>query len=116
LAPERVHEAPGADVAVGARERVAVEVPGAAAERQRAVDDPRRGLVDERLRGLGLGEQAHQVGLALVDEQCGARQDRPRGAEVDRVLGQQHQRAGALAADRVRRRRLGDPERSGGME
>ena len=39
---ERVHEAAGADVAVRARERVAVEVAGAAGERERAVDDARR--------------------------------------------------------------------------
>ena len=38
---ERVHEAAGADVAVGAGERMAVEVAGAAGEGEGAVDDPR---------------------------------------------------------------------------
>ena len=54
---ERVHEGAGLDVAVGAGEGAAVEVAGAAREGERAVDDPGGRLVDERLRGLGLGEQ-----------------------------------------------------------
>ena len=36
---ERVHEGAGADVAVRARERMAVEVAGAAGQRERPVDD-----------------------------------------------------------------------------
>ena len=58
--------APGADVAVGAGERVAVAVAGAADERERAVDHARRGLVDERLRGLGLGEERGELLGAAV--------------------------------------------------
>ena len=75
---ERVHERAGADVAVGPRDRVAVEEPGAARERERAVDHAGGGLVDERLDRLRLGEQrsellARAVGvgmrrLVLVDQ------------------------------------------------
>src|SRR5438046_8306373 len=51
---ERMHERTGADVAVGARERMAVAVARAARERERAVADPHRRDADERLRGLRL--------------------------------------------------------------
>ena len=103
VARERVHEAAGPHVAVRARQRVAVEVAGAARGRQRAVDDPRRRLVDERLRRLRLGEQAHEVVLvALVDQRGGSGEHRAARAELDRVGGDQPVRA------RVRRVALGD--------
>src|SRR3954469_7980005 len=50
---ERVHERACLDVAVGARERAPVHVPGAAGEGERTVDDLRRRLAHERLDGLG---------------------------------------------------------------
>src|SRR5947207_1157920 len=53
---ERVHEGSGAHVAVGARERAAVQVARAAREREGAVDDPDSCLHNERLRRLGLCE------------------------------------------------------------
>ena len=58
---ERVHEGAGLDVAVGARERAAVDVAGAAREGERAVDDAGGRLVDERLGGLRLGEQRAEL-------------------------------------------------------
>ena len=73
--------APGAHVAVGAGERAAVEVAGAARQRERAVDDARRRLVDERLGRLGLGEQRGDllVGAVAVGSRRGARRSaRPR--------------------------------------
>ena len=45
---ERVHERRGADVAVGAGKWAAVQVAGAAGQRERAVDDPDRRLTDEQ--------------------------------------------------------------------
>ena len=51
-----VHEGQCADVAVGAGERAAVQVAGAARLRERAVDDADRGLADEELGALGLRE------------------------------------------------------------
>ena len=63
---ERVHERAGPDVAVRARQRRAVEVAGAAGQRERAVDDPRRRLVDERLRRLALGEQRDDLLVGAV--------------------------------------------------
>ena len=94
---QRVHERPGADVAVRAAERVAVEVAGAAGERERAVDDAGGALVDERLRGLRLGEERGDLlarpgrggvgGDVVVEQRRRPREDGARGGEVDRVLG-----------------------------
>ena len=53
---ERVHEGAGLDVAVGARQRAAVDVAGAAREGERALYDAGGRLAHERLGGLGLGE------------------------------------------------------------
>jgi hypothetical protein len=58
------------DVAVGACEWVAVQVPGAARQCERAVDDVDRGLADEDLGALGLREQTG----------CGAAPSRSRSA------------------------------------
>jgi hypothetical protein len=44
-----------------ARERAAVDVPGAARDGERAVDGARGRLVDKRLGGLGLGEQCTEL-------------------------------------------------------
>src|SRR5690242_4949427 len=90
---ERVHEAARAYVAVRARERVTVAVPGAARDGERPVDDARRGLVHEGLGRLGVREQRDDVGAGLVHERGGARERRAAGAELDRVLGDQHARA-----------------------
>ena len=93
--------APGPDVAVGARQRAAVEVAGAAGQRERAVDDAGGGLVDERLGRLGLGEQRVELAVGAVDAGLAAwcssisarrAQDAARGGEVDGVLGDQHAR------------------------
>ena len=80
--------APAPHVAVGPGERRAVEVAGAARERERAVDDARRRIVDERLRRLPLGEELGDLlvgavgggirGVVLVDQRGRAR-DRRRG-------------------------------------
>src|SRR5689334_23266940 len=93
---ERVHERAGADVAVGPGERRAVQVPGAAGEGERPVDDAGRGVADERLGRLSLGEQRRQllvrpgrrrVGLVmLVDRRGRAREDRTARSELDRAL------------------------------
>jgi hypothetical protein len=66
---------------------LAVEVARAAGERQRAVDDPDRGLVDERLGRLDLGEHRREPLLrgprgrrrvVLVDQQRRAGQGAAR--------------------------------------
>src|SRR5215218_10263791 len=69
---ERVHEGAGLDVAVGAGERAAVEVAGAAREGERAVHDPGGRLVDERLGGLRLGEQRAELLGAAVGRRVGS--------------------------------------------
>ena len=121
---ERMHEAAGADVAVGAGERVAVEVAGAAGQRERAVDDPRGGLVDERLRGLRLGEQRDHVRRSrLVDERRAHRDERRprrrrgRSRSRRRSMRVRASRLAARAAHRWRpRRALGDAQRRRGVE
>jgi hypothetical protein len=110
-----------------ARERAAVDVAGAAGEGERTVDGPRGRLVDERLGGLGLGEQRAELvgaavrgrvgGAVLVDQHGRAREDASGGGEVDGVLGDLHARArvavdapgDAPASDRIGR--LRDAER-----
>src|SRR3954454_4494578 len=63
---ERVHERAGLDVAVCTRERAPVHVAGPARQGQRAVDDLRRGLADEGLRGLCLRDEGPQLGRRAV--------------------------------------------------
>jgi hypothetical protein len=55
---ERLHEAAGPDVAVRARQRVAVEVAGATGQRQRAVDDPRGGPLTNALAACASANSA----------------------------------------------------------
>src|SRR2546423_510295 len=100
---ERVHEGTGLDVTVRARERAAVDVAGTAREGEGAVHDAGGRLVDERLGGLGLGEQRPELvgaavgrrvgGAVVVDQRRRARQDAARGGEVDGVVGHLHARA-----------------------
>src|SRR5215213_3821782 len=130
---EGVHEGDGADVAIGARERAAVQVAGSAGEGERAVDDADGRLTDERLRGLGLREDACDAlagavrrrlrGEVVVDQRRRAGQDGAAGRQVDDVLCRLHPRAGlrlrARACEPARDegvRALGDAERSGRME
>src|SRR5215208_5302957 len=68
---ERVHEAACADVAVRAREWMAVEVAGAARQGQRPVDNAHRGLGHERLSGLRVGEQRDDMPVGVVGERGG---------------------------------------------
>ena len=89
---EWVHEGAGLDVAVGARERAAVQVAGAAREGERAVDDPGGRLVDERLRGLGLGEQRSQL-LGACRRTPGWRRGARRSAQR-RARGRRARRRG----------------------
>ena len=56
--------APARTSRYAAAEGVAVEVARAARECERAVDDALGGLVDERLRGLHLGEELGDVHAA----------------------------------------------------
>src|SRR4051812_42217108 len=96
VGPEWVHERAGLDVAVGTGERAAVDVTGAAGERKCAVDGAGRGVVYERLGGLGLGEQgANLIGAAvgrgvggavLVDQHRRPGQHASRGGELDGAL------------------------------
>src|SRR5215207_10250292 len=129
---ERVHEGAGLDVAVGARERAAVDIAGAAGERERALHGAGGGLADERFGGLGLGEQRGELlgvavggrvgGAVLVDQPGGARQHAARGGQVDEVV--RHLRARACvavdpASDPAAGELvglLGDAERGGGVE
>src|SRR5947209_8127362 len=129
---ERVHEGARLDVAVGAGERAAVDVAGPAGEGERAVNDAAGRLVDERLGGLGFGEQRLELlgaavgcrvgGAVLVDQRRRTRDGAARGSEVDRVLGDLHAGASiavdatgnAPAGDPVGR--LGDAERGRGVE
>src|SRR5215218_3813593 len=114
---EGVHEGDGADVAIGARERAAVQVAGSAGEGERAVDDADGRLTDERLRGLGLREDACDAlagavrrrlrGEVVVDQRCRAGQYGAAGRQVDDVLCRLHPRA------RVRRRRAQRPHGRG---
>ena len=101
---ERVHEAAGADVAVRARERVAVEVAGAAGQRERAVDDPRRGLVDERLRRLRLGEQRDERPSSDSSTSVAARASVARQAPSSIAFSATSVRARASGSPRTRAR------------
>src|SRR3954470_9225476 len=124
---ERVHERAGLDVAVCTREGAPVHVAGPARQGQRAVDDLRRGLADEGLRGLCLREERPQLvrravragvgGAVVVDQGRGTRQGRARGGQVDDVVGELSARPRVAvdppgyAAPGDLRGRLGDPER-----
>src|SRR5947209_7826565 len=63
---ERVHERAGLDVAIRPGQRAAVGVAGTAREGERAVDDARGCLVDERFRRLRFGEQRAELRRAAV--------------------------------------------------
>ena len=123
-----MHERRRSYVAVRTGKRAAVDVAGAAGERERAVDDPDRGFADERLRRLRLAEEDDQIGATavgevLVDQRGCSGEDGAAGGEIDRVLGGEHPRApvglAAVAAD-LRDDAcmcvLGDSEGGGGME
>src|SRR5215210_2804455 len=90
---ERVHERAGANIAIGAGDRVPAAERGAADERQGAVDQAGGRLVDERLDRLRLGEQRGELlvravgvgmrGLVLVDQAGAAGQRSPADPELD---------------------------------
>src|SRR5215218_7357990 len=79
---ERVHEAAGFDVAVGAGEGAAIQIAGAAGEGERAVHGAGGGFAHERLCGLGFGEQRGEpLGAAVGGRVRGAMLvDQPGGA------------------------------------
>src|SRR5215211_4244324 len=79
---ERVHEAAGFDVAVGAGEGAAIQIAGAAGEGERAVHGAGGGFAHERLCGLGFGEQRGELLGAAVGGRVrgGMLVDQPGGA------------------------------------
>ena len=118
---ERVHEGTGADVAVGARERVAVEVAGAArrASARSTIRDA-ASLVKVFAAWVSANSAARSLrasstSVAARESVAAGRRARSRSrrrAMRERASGSPRWRAGRPG----RRRRLGDAERSGGVE
>ena len=97
---ERMHERTGTRVTPRLRQRVTVHVAGAAAEGQRPVGDPRRGVVDVGLGGLHLGEHrlggverriaGGERGVVLVDHRRRPVEHGAHRRQIDHVLREAH--------------------------